>query len=125
MSLSKLFLKQFVPLVAVIVILHLVLAFFEVFGGRFQSILVLDILLFILFGVGALLIGPGLDKEPESFVNRFLILTTVQLLGSMFILAALAYVKIPEMRIIALQFISVFVILLGVQSYFLIKGVKK
>lgn len=124
MSLSKLFLKRFVPLVAVIIVVHLVLAFFEVFGGRFQPILVLDILLLVVFGLGAMLIGPGLDKDPENFVNRFLILTTVQLLGAMSILAALAYMKMPDMRIIALQFISVFIILLGVQSFFLVKGVK-
>ena len=124
MSLSKLFLKRFVPLVAVIIVVHLVLAFFEVFGGRFQPILVLDLLLLVVFGLGAMLIGPGLDKDPENFVNRFLILTTVQLLGAMSILAALAYMKMPDMRIIALQFISVFIILLGVQSFFLVKGVK-
>jgi len=124
MSLSKLFLKRFVPLVAVIIVVHLVLAFFDVFGGHFQPILVLDILLLVVFGLGAILIGPGLDKDPENFVNRFLILTTVQLLGAMSILAALAYLKMPDMRIIALQFISVFIILLGVQSFFLVKGVK-
>ncbi len=124
MSLSKLFLRRFVPLVAIIVVLHIVFAFFEVFGGRFQPILILDILLLLVFGLGAILIGPGLDKDPENFVNRFLILTTIQLLGAMSILAALAYMKMPDMRIIALQFISVFIILLGVQSFFLVKGVK-
>jgi len=124
MSLSKLFIKRFVPLVAVIIIVHIALAFFEVFGGRFQSILVLDILLFVVFGLGAILIGPGLDKDPENFVNRFLILTTVQLLAAMSILAALAYLEMSDMRVVALQFISVFVILLAVQSFFLVKGVK-
>lgn len=124
MTLSKLFLKRFVPLVAIVVLIHIVLAFLEVFGGTFKSILVLDILLFVVFGAGAMLIGPGLDKEPENFVNRFLILTTVQLLAAMSILAALAYVKMPDMRTVALQFISVFVILLAIQSFFLVKGVK-
>lgn len=124
MTLSKFFLKRFVPLVAIVVLIHIVLAFLEVFGGTFKSILVLDILLFVVFGAGAMLIGPGLDKEPENFVNRFLILTTVQLLAAMSILAALAYVKMPDMRTVALQFISVFVILLAIQSFFLVKGVK-
>ena len=82
------------------------------------------ILLFVVFGLGAILIGPGLDKDPENFVNRFLILTTVQLLAAMSILAALAYLKMSDMRVVALQFISVFVILLAVQSFFLVKGVK-
>jgi hypothetical protein len=124
MTLSKLFFKRFVPLVGIVITLHVVAVFLGVFGGTFQSIVTLDVILFIMFGAGAMLIGPGLDKDPENFVNRFLILTTVQLLAAMSILAALAYVKMPDMRTVALQFISIFVILLAVQSFLLVKGVK-
>ena len=124
MTLSKLFLKRFVPLVAIVIILHIVFVFMDVLGGTFQSILPLDLLLFLMFGAGAMLIGPGLDKAPDNFVNRFLILTTVQLLAAMSILAALAYVNISDMRTVALQFISIFVILLAIQSFLLVKGVK-
>ena len=124
MTLSRLFLKRFVPLVAIVITLHVVLVFTKVLGGTFQPALIIDLLLFLMFGAGAMLIGPGLDKDPENFVNRFLILTTVQLLAAMSILAALAYVKMTDMKTIALQFISLFVVLLVIQSFLLVKGVK-
>ena len=125
MTLSKLFLKRFIPLVGIVIIIHIIAVFFGVFGGTFQSIVLLDGILFLMFGTGALLIGPGLDKDPDNFVNRFLILTTVQLLASMSALAALVFMKTPDVRRAALQFIAVFVILLAIQSFFLVKGVKK
>ncbi|MCH2229716.1 MAG: hypothetical protein MK105_05170 [Crocinitomicaceae bacterium] len=124
MTLSKLFLKRFVPLVAVVIIIHISLVFLGFFDGTFKTIVVLDVLLFVVFGAGAILVSPGLDKEPENFVNRFLILTTVQLLAAMSMLAALAYLKMPDMRTVALQFVAVFVVLLALQSFFLVKGVK-
>ena len=124
MTLSKLFLKRFVPLVAVVIIFHISLVFLGFFDGTFKTIVVLDVLLFVVFGAGAILVSPGLDKEPENFVNRFLILTTVQLLAAMSMLAALAYLKMPDMRTVALQFVAVFVVLLALQSFFLVKGVK-
>ena len=98
--------------------------FLGFFDGTFKTIVVLDVLLFVVFGAGAILVSPGLDKEPENFVNRFLILTTVQLLAAMSMLAALAYLKMPDMRTVALQFVAVFVVLLALQSFFLVKGVK-
>ncbi len=124
MTLSKLFLKRFVPLVAGVIIIHISLVFLGFFDGTFKTIVVLDVLLFVVFGAGAILVSPGLDKEPENFVNRFLILTTVQLLAAMSMLAALAYLKMPDMRTVALQFVAVFVVLLALQSFFLVKGVK-
>ncbi|MEJ6776336.1 MAG: hypothetical protein QNK85_03310 [Crocinitomicaceae bacterium] len=125
MSLNKRFLKRFVPLVAIILISHIFLSFLEVLGLKTQSNLILDAFLFLIFALGAIIIGPGLDKEPGNFVNRFLILTTLQLLSAMSVLAVLVFMKTPDVRRAALQFIAVFVILLAIQSFFLVKGVKK
>jgi hypothetical protein len=79
----------------------------------------------VIYVLGIIVIAPGLDKNPENFVGRFLILTTVQLLAAMSVLAALAYVKNPQMRELSLHFISAFVIVLGVQSFLLVKWVNK
>jgi hypothetical protein len=111
--------------VAIILISHIFLSFLEVLGLKTQSNLILDAFLFLIFALGAIIIGPGLDKEPGNFVNRFLILTTLQLLSAMSVLAVLVFMKTPDVRRAALQFIAVFVILLAIQSFFLVKGVKK
>jgi uncharacterized membrane protein len=95
---------------------------FQVYFPQFIS---LEIVLFVIYAFGIILIAPGLDKNPENFVGRFLILTTVQLLAAMSVLAALAYVKSPDMRVLSLHFISAFVVVLGVQSYLLVKWVNK
>lgn len=105
--------------------LHLVLIGLEVFQVDWSTMVKLDIIIAILFIAGGFIIAPGFMKEPDSFVNRFLILTTIQMLAMLAILAALAYVKIPDMRGIGFHSISVFVLLLMIQSTLLIRLVNK
>jgi hypothetical protein len=109
----------------IILILHILLSFLGMLGLKPQLYLILDAFLFLIFLLGGLIIGPGLDKRPENFVNRFLILTTLQLLSAMSVLATLVFMKTLDVRRAALQFIAVFVILLAIQSFFLVKSIKK
>jgi len=105
--------------------LHVMLISLDFFSVDFRTIVKLDAVIAILFFAGGLLIAPGLVKDPDVFVNRFLILTTVQMLAMLALLAALVYVKIPDMRGVGFHSISVFVILLGIQSVLLIRQVNK
>ena len=122
---SKQFSFRFIALLTSILAVHSCLVFFNVFAVNFAQFISLEIVLFVIYALGIILIAPGLDKNPENFVGRFLILTTVQLLAAMSVLAALAYVKNPQMRELSLHFISAFVIVLGVQSFLLVKWVNK
>lgn len=122
---SKQFSFRFITILTCILAIHSGLVFFKVFDVNFNQFISLEIVLLAIYTLGIIVIAPGLDKDPENFVGRFLILTTVQLLAAMSVLAALAYVKSPQMRELSLHFISAFVIVLGVQSFLLVKWVNK
>lgn len=122
---SKQFSFRFIGFLISVLSIHSCLIFFNVFAVNFAQFISLEIVLFVIYVLGIIVIAPGLDKNPENFVGRFLILTTVQLLAAMSVLAALAYVKNPQMRELSLHFISAFVIVLGVQSFLLVKWVNK
>lgn len=120
---SKKYLQYFLSAAIVIFGSHLILSYLEVFKVNFLAILKLDLIVFIVFALGAFFIADGLRKNAESFVNRFLILTTFQMLAMMSVLLALVYVKFPDFKVIVFHTISVFVILLTIQSVFLIRGI--
>ncbi len=122
---SKQFSLRFIVLLVFVLSLHSLLVFAKVFTVDFTKFIGLEIVLFVIYGLGIIVIAPGLDKNPENFVGRFLVLTTVQLLAAMSVLAAMAYVKVPEMRELSLHFISAFVLALGIQSYLLVRWVNK
>ena len=122
---SKQFSLKFLVLLLLVLSLHSLLVFFQVFGVSFSKFISLEIVLLVIYALGVLVIAPGLDKNPENFVGRFLILTTIQLIAAMSVLAALAYAKVPEMRSLSLHFISAFVLVLGVQSYLLVRWINK
>ena len=122
---SKQFSIRFILLLLLILLIHTTLVFLEVFPVNFSKFITLETALFVIYVLGIVVIAPGLDKNPENFVGRFLVLTTVQLLAAMSVLAALAYVKVPEMRELSLHFISAFVVALGIQSYLLITLVNR
>ena len=122
---SKKFTLLFVAIIAVLISLHIILIEFNFFKVAIEEMVKLDVILAIVYLAGLGLIVPGLSKNPENFVGRFLILTTVQLLAAMSVLAALTYIKHPLMRDLSLHFISLFVILLGVQSILLVKSINR
>lgn len=75
----------------------------------------------IIFGGGIPLITPSFRQDPEKFVGRFLVLTTVQLLLAMSILLAFVVSKQSDAKMMCFHFISLFVIILIIQSLGLIK----
>ncbi len=120
---SKKYLQYFMSGAIVVFGSHIILAYLEVFKVSFSATLKLDTIVFIVFALGALFIADGLKKNAETFVNRFLILTTFQMLAMMAVLLAMVYVKFPDFQTVGFHTISVFTILLIIQSLFLIRGV--
>lgn len=83
--------------------------------------IIISLTISIIFGGGIPLITPSFRQDPEKFVGRFLVLTTVQLLLSMSILLAFIVSKQSDAKMMCFHFISLFVIILIIQSLGLIK----
>ena len=122
---SKQYLKRLISISLTIVAFHLITVYFNLFSVDFFSILKLDIIVLLLFISGGKLIAGGFEKEPDVFVNKFLILTTFQLLAIMAILLAMVYVKLSGFRAVAFHTISIFIILLTTQSILLIESLNR
>ncbi len=120
----KTYVSRFVPVAAVMLGIHMLLVYLGVVPLSFRLSLISDVVLLFIFLMGIPIISAGLKKDDGGFVGSFLILTTVQMLLTLSVLAAFIYTKIPQFKEISLQLVSVFVILLIIQSIFLIKLVK-
>lgn len=83
--------------------------------------IIISLTISIIFGGGIPLITPSFRQDPEKFVGGFLVLTTVQLLLAMSILLAFVVSKQTDAKIMCFHFISLFVIILIIQSLGLIK----
>jgi len=83
--------------------------------------LIISLTICIIFGGGIPLITPSFRQDPEKFVGRFLVLTTVQLLLAMSILLAFIVSEQSEAKLMCFHFIILFVIILIIQSLGLIK----
>ncbi len=122
---SKKYTFNFFVIIAVILIAHIILLFTGVFHIPLKAALLADGFLLILYVLGTLIIAPGLDKEADNFVNRFLILTTVQLMASMFAILALVVMHISHVKTVGYNLFAVFICLMISQSIFLIRFIKK
>jgi hypothetical protein len=74
---------------------------------------------------GGLMMAGAFRKTSEQFVGRFMILTTVQLLSIMSIIAAVLYTKQPQGRHLTFNIMAVFVAMLAIQTVLLISGLRK
>jgi hypothetical protein len=75
----------------------------------------------IVFVLGIVIISPALNKGADEFALKFLLLTTVQMLSIFGIVGVLAFRKVPDFRSIGFNIISLFCILLFIQSFLLVK----
>lgn len=121
MSKRKYFLKQFFVSIASIVSFYLGMVSLRIIPiDPFGAILVSLTIAFI-FLLGMLIIAPSLDKDAEQFAIKFLLLTTVQLLLSFLIIGTVVFMRLEEFRRIGFHMVSLFVLLLGIQSFYLIR----
>lgn len=83
--------------------------------------LLVNILIPVLFLGGAMIITVGKYKNPDSFAQRFMLLTTFQLLTILSVIAAVWYISKIHLKAFGLQFVSVFVLLMFIQSFLLVR----
>lgn len=121
MSKARLFTLIIIGSLLVILGIYFALVQSKVFSFSEKHALVVSLTITVIFGGGIPLITPSFQQDPEKFVGRFLILTTVQLLLAMSILLAFIVSKQSEAKMMCFHFISLFVLLLIVQSIGLIK----
>jgi hypothetical protein len=121
MSKRKYFLKQFFLSIASIVSFYFGMVSLQIIPiNPFGAVLVSLTIAFI-FLLGMLIIAPSLDKDAEQFAIKFLLLTTVQLLLSFLIIGIVVFMRLEEFRRIGFHMVSLFVLLLGIQSFLLIR----
>ncbi len=122
---SKKYRLNFFAVIIVIISAHIALLFTGIFHVPLKAILLSDSFLIALYVLGTLIIAPGLDKEPDNFVNRFLILTTVQLMSAMFAILALVVSHTGHLKTVGYNLFGVFICLMISQSIFLFRFIKK
>lgn len=88
-----------------------------------QLFVLINVAIPILFLAGTAIVTIGKHKGPESFVQRFFLLTTFQILAVLAVIAGVWYVAVSNKDLMAfgLQFVSVFTVLMAVQSVLLIR----
>ena len=121
---SNLYPSKFLAVVFIVLFAHLSLVYFQVIDIDFRHSLIGDFALLLIFLIGIPVVLFGLKKEAESFVGSFLILTTIQMLSAMSTIAAFIFTKIPGYRELSIQYMLMFIIILGIQSIFLINVVR-
>lgn len=96
---------------------------------RFMGVLILPqklylllvIMMFVLVYSGSAIALLGKYKYPESFGQRFLLMTTFQMMTFLSVAAAAKYALEEEANPFVLQYLFVFLAVLFVQSIFLVK----
>lgn len=124
MTASKYFLFLILGIAAVYGI-HFSLLNAQVVSYKWFHFNLFDGIVIFLFLVGGLLVAPAIRKSAEQFVMKFMILTTVQLLSALSIIAAVIYTKQPQARHLAFNILAFFVALLIIQSVLLVIGLNK
>ena len=122
---SKAYKKKFLLIAFLIVICHTALLSSGIFHVPLTKLFLMDGLLFLLFLASTLIIAPGLDKASDNFVNRFLLLTTLQLLTMMITILSLSLIKMNHFKAIGYHLLVLFLSLLSVQAFLLVRQIKK
>lgn len=121
MSKGKKFILQFLTFLVIISGIYFQAVFLEWLTIDWDHATIIVGIILAIFLLGTLIISPGLNKSPENFVGRFLILTTVQMLSVLSVILALVYTKYPEAKTMGFHLISIFCTLLAIQSVLLIR----
>lgn len=89
-----------------------------------KLILIINVALLIQFVAGGLIVVAGKHENPESFTQRFLMLTTFQLLSILAIILVVWYGSKTFLKPFLIQYASLFAVLMIVQT-FLLLGLSK
>ncbi len=122
---SKQYLKHLSISLFAVLAFHHALVYLLPLGLDPRTALIYDSFLFCLFALGAVIIAPALNRDKETFVLRFLVLTTIQMLTFIGAITVLIVLQIDNIRLIGFHLIGVFIPLLTIQSTLLIRLTKE
>jgi hypothetical protein len=125
MKKSRRYLVTFLPVSLLVIGIHFLIFHNWDFGVSPRMYTIIDIIFLILFWGGAFFVAPTINQGRETFVGKFLILTTFQILGFLSVAGALVFVKQPLLNTISYNMLIVFSSLLVIQSVLLISGVNR
>ena len=121
---SKKYNQQILLGTFVIFAIHFTLFFTGVFHLTLKSMLSTDGFLFILFFLSTLIISPYLDKESDRIIKRVALLTIVQLVAVIFTVILFNITKIHNTIAVSYHLVTLFLCLLLLQTFLLMKRIK-
>jgi len=125
MNSSRLYTKRFLAFFVLIMSVYGVLVWQQWLTIFPVNASVVAGMLAVLFLGGLLIVAPGLQKDAENFTLRFLVLTTIQMMGVLFFILGLVFLKLDQAKAMGFQLIAIFGVLLVVQSVLLVKILSK
>lgn len=121
---KKYFLYLLLSIILVFVIYGVLLSL-GVLSAPARIVLIIVFVIVFQFMSAGVIVTAGKMDQPESFAQRFLILTTYQLFIIMLILLAVRFSAEEYFKLFLFHYMSIFMVLMIVQSVLLIKLGKK
>jgi multisubunit Na+/H+ antiporter MnhG subunit len=118
---AKAYRNKFLLLLILGISIYSGLAQLEIFSIKPEDRLIVSVVVVLLFLSGTFIMLPGFKRGPEVFVQRFFILTTVQMIGFFSIVAGFAYSKYPSAKTVIMHMLILVLFFLILQSVMLVK----
>jgi hypothetical protein len=122
---AKAYRNKFLLLLILGISIYSGLAQLDIVSIKSEDRLIVSVVVFLLFLSGTFIMLPGFKRGPEVFVQRFFILTTVQMIGFFSIVAGFAYSKYPSAKIVIMHMLVLVLFYLILQSVMLVKFSKE
>ena len=126
MNPSKLFIRRFVLSSLLVESILFLYFFIDLSGNGLLLNLIINGFIFLFFLIGSIIIAPSIGRKSKSFINRFILSSFIQFIFSLSVLAIVIYnmYNLFQVRFIAVVFILHYLVLLLIQSIFLIMMIK-
>lgn len=124
MKKNKRYFKSFLLTALGLIGIHIGLVDTFNFGISLIQALQIDGFVFVLFLLSSLIAAPSLDKDPEQFALRYLLLTTLQLLAPLGAVVLWMVSKVPHIQALGLNMVAMFGLFLTFQSIYFIRLIR-
>ena len=124
MKKNKRYFKSFLLTALGLIGIHIGLVDTFNLGISLIQALQIDGFVFVLFLLSSLIAAPSLDKDPEQFALRYLLLTTLQLLAPLGAVVLWMVSKVPHIQALGLNMVAMFGFFLTFQSIYFIRLIR-
>jgi L-asparagine transporter-like permease len=119
------FIRVFPVTLFCVIVGHFGLVLSQIIPGDLLPAIFVEGFITFIFVIGIFIILPGLKKDAENFALRFIGLTTMQMLSMLILIAILIFGNWPDPSYWAFTSISIFVVLLAIQSLLFVQEVNR